>query len=1032
MNEKILKALLRLFALVSEANKSAEIRNKREIVSDHLHHQLDNELAEKYLEYYDQRVDYYHPESLSPEHDVIHGKTLDERLDIFCDQLNEELEREQKILIIINLLDFISADKQISPFEIVFVDKTAKRLLIDEAEYYDIKQYSLSAIDKIKNKANLLFIDAYDDDSYPVQKHIRIDNLDGRIIVLYVKSSNTFVVRYFGNDQLTLQGQHLKKGRTYIWSLGGVIHNPKVGSIYYTWVSGKFIQETTKVRTVFNAFDIEYSYGSGPNGIKPFTLTEESGRMIGIIGSSGSGKSTLLKVLNGNIKPHKGRIEINGFDLHADKDKLEGVIGYVPQDDTLIKELTVYQNLYYNAKLCFGNYTENQIHEVVEQSLENFDLFEARDLRVGDALNTYLSGGQRKRLNIALELMREPSVLFVDEPTSGLSSMDSERVMGLLKRQTFKGKLIFATIHQPSSEKFKLLDKLLVIDQGGYVVYYGNPVDAVTYFKRKNRFVDAEFSECPTCGNIDTDQILRNIEARVVDVNGRLTLKRKKSPRDWYEDYMETIEPQIQKIKRPYQHKVPESDFKIPGHLKQIGIFFKRDLFAKLANRQYVLLTLLEAPLLALILAIISRNSPVTANIAGYVFGENPNIPGFLIMSVIVALFLGMVISAEEIFKDKKLLEREKFLNFSRSSYLNAKILILFIISALQMLMYVVISNYILGIRGLTAEYFFILFTSACWANLIGLNISSGFKSVVAIYILVPLILVPQLLFSGVIIDFHKMNKAVQAEKYVPVIGDLITSRWSYENLAVTQFKKNDFEKRFYETEKVISNTFFDKVYRLSVLRSTLDDIEGDPDDTINEDKMELMTNELTQLSGNYHVNQVNLDEIMQTDETGKFKRRVSDYLDTLEMVIDKHYQEALDKKNEKFNQMVDKLGDKKQFAKYKNKFYNKQLADQVMNVDERDDYYIHDNEMIPLTDPIYRLPDSRWGRAHFFAPAKITGNIKIDTFWFNNLRTWLVIIFWYVLLYYDVLNKIITYFERLRLQEIGRKRFSRLIGFQI
>ena len=195
---------------------------------------------------------------------------------------------------------------------------------------------------------------------------------------------------------------------------------------------------------------------------------------------------------------------------------------------------------------------------------------------------------------------------------------------------------------------------------------------------------------------------------------------------------------------------------------------------------------------------------------------------------------------------------------------------------------------------------------------------------------------------------------------------------------------------------------------------------------------MELMTNELTQLSGNYHVNQVNLDEIMQTDETGKFKRRVSDYLDTLEMVIDKHYQEALDKKNEKFNQMVDELGDKKQFAKYKNKFYNKQLADQVMNVDERDDYYIHDNEMIPLTDPIYRLPDSRWGRAHFFAPAKITGNIKIDTFWFNNLRTWLVIIFWYVLLYYDVLNKIITYFERLRLQEIGRKRFSRLIGFQI
>ena len=125
-------------------------------------------------------------------------------------------------------------------------------------------------------------------------------------------------------------------------------------------------------------------------------------------------------------------------------------------------------------------------------------------------VNTFLSGGQRKRLNIALELLREPSVLFVDEPTSGLSSADSEKVMNLLKRQTFKGKMVFANIHQPSSEIFSLFDKLLVVDQGGRVIYYGNPLDAISYFKRASHYVDAEESECLSCGNVNIDQISYN------------------------------------------------------------------------------------------------------------------------------------------------------------------------------------------------------------------------------------------------------------------------------------------------------------------------------------------------------------------------------------------------------------------------------------------------------------------------------------------------------------------------------------------
>jgi ABC-type multidrug transport system ATPase subunit len=192
-------------------------------------------------------------------------------------------------------------------------------------------------------------------------------------------------------------------------------------------------------------------------------------------GGSGVGKSTLLNLLNGNLKPANGNVLINGYDVHQNKKELEGVIGYVPQDDLLVEELTVYQNLYYNASLCFSNYDKPKLNELIDRTLNDFDLVEARDLRVGDPLNKYISGGQRKRLNMAMELMREPSVLFVDEPTSGLSSMDSERIMLLLKKQTFKGKIVFAKIHQPSSDVFKLFDKIIVLDHGGRPIFQGIP-----------------------------------------------------------------------------------------------------------------------------------------------------------------------------------------------------------------------------------------------------------------------------------------------------------------------------------------------------------------------------------------------------------------------------------------------------------------------------------------------------------------------------------------------------------------------------
>ncbi len=1029
MNETVLKALMRLFAIVANVTEGKP-RNERDVVLDYLNRQLSNELTEKYLEYFDKHILHYHPDlSHADELEIIQQeKHRLKRLNELCNQLNEELEHQQKIIILIHLLDFINRGDDVTEEELRHVEIVSENLKISEPDFNDARAFTFGNIEAA-NKNNLLIIDAEQLSNDPKIKHLQVNKFEGRIEVLHNANTTTFVFRYYGNENLFLNGHLVKPNRSYIWYQGSVIKNPKFGSVYYIWMASKFIEATTGSKFVFTARDIDYSFGNSPNGIKRFTFTEESGRLIGIIGGSGSGKSTLLKVLNGTLKPKRGSIQINGFDIHEYKEALKGVIGYVPQEDFLLKQLTVSQNLYYNAKLCFGHYTEKQLSRVVEDALMDFDLVEARDLKVGDTQNTFLSGGQRKRLNIALELMREPSVLFVDEPTSGLSSMDSEKVMTLLKRQTLKGKLVISILHQPSSDVFKLLDKLLVIDQGGRVIFYGNPVDAIGYFKRMNHYVDAEESECLTCGNINPDQILRNVEVRVVDVNGRLTRKRKTAPEQWYKMYRQNFDPEIKKINRPFEHVIPKSNLDIPSRLQQFRVFFVRDLLSKLANQQYLLITFLEAPLLALILAFFTKSSKnIYGPLSGYTFGNNVNIPAFLFMSVIVFLFLGLVLSAEEIYKDQKILNREKFLNLSRSSYLNSKIVLMFILSAIQAITFVAIGNSILEIRGMELRYFLILFTTACWANMAGLIISSGFNSVITIYILIPIILVPQLLLSGVVIDFNNINDKIRSDKYVPVIGDMMTSRWAYEDMAVTQFKKNKFENYFFTTEQKANEAMYNQAYLIPELQKILNELKDKADDgnftNADDNKINLLKQELLYLDQQFPSANINeLASLNTKNFSAEVYNNIVNYLNNARDYFLHKYQEQINLKEKKYNQLVNKLGGEEQFLKFKNMYYNKQLASILLNDKELMEQQVNKNNIVQLKDKIFQLPVSKNGRAPFYAPSKRIGNLYIDTFWFNIVFIWLFSGLLFVILYFDLLKKLISYAD-----SIKRIRFSNRI----
>jgi hypothetical protein len=496
---------------------------------------------------------------------------------------------------------------------------------------------------------------------------------------------------------------------------------------------------------------------------------------------------------------------------------------------------------------------------------------------------------------------------------------------------------------------------------------------------------------------------------------------------------MENVDPVIKKIRRTYTTIIPETDFKIPSRWQQLKIFFTRDVLAKLTNRQYLVLTLLEAPLLATILAFFTKSSRSLSGITEkYMFGENPNIPGYLFMCVIVALFLGMVISAEEIFKDRKILEREKFLNLSRSGYLNAKVFVLIIISAIQMITFVLLGNYMLEIKGMDWRFFLILFTAACWANMIGLNISAGFNSVVTIYVLVPLILVPQLLFSGVVIDFQNMNDKVKTVNNIPFIGDLITSRWVYEGLLVTQFRDNKFEKNFYPVDQTISNASYIKSYVIPELRDLCEqcllNIEKKKLIEKTEANFRIIKNELTKIKTNAGFDAGSLTDSLNFESySPTVHQKILQILDKIEAYELLRYRFAMNEKDKIFEKIKSESGGIGNFVEFKKKYYNRKLASIVLNEDEIYEYKLSDNEIVRIKDPIYKIPDSRLGRAHYYAPVKRIGLLNIDTFWFNILRNLFSVFLLYMVLYFNLLNKLIRYIENFRLRRQSRQRFLRI-----
>jgi len=1001
MSEPVLNAIMRLFALV--AKEGLITKQEREHVQVFLSDHLSKKAMESQLRLFDELV--------SEKMTTANESDLIEQI---CRSINQEVAQKQKIVIVIELMSVILADGTITDRERSLAQVICKEFNISEADLALIEKYLISQTIEPSDDENILIISSQST-NLSLSKHIHREHLDGFISILHIKSSDTFFFKYLGKTNVYLNGVPQKARNINALATGSTIRWDAADAVYYGEILNHFKQANQGTRTSFEAREISYKFKNGKLGLREVTIMEESGNLVALMGASGAGKSTLLHVLNGTEKPSQGQVLINGIDIYAEPEKVEGVIGFVPQDDLLIEDLTVYQNLYFAAKLCFSHLSEKEIDDLVKNTLSDLGLSETRDLTVGSPLRKTISGGQRKRLNIGLELLREPAVLFVDEPTSGLSSRDSENIIDLLKELSLKGKLVFAVIHQPSSDIFKMFDKLVILDTGGYQIYYGNPVDAIIYFKRNINLINSDQGECPSCGNVNPEQIFNIIETKVINEFGNFTDERKFTPEQWNQQYLERINP----CPVVTSAEVPHSTLRIPNRLKQLGIFSKRDILSKLSNNQYMLINLLEAPLLAFILAFIVRYYNIDDQVeTGYIFSKNPNMTAYLFMSVIVALFMGLTVSAEEIIRDRKILKREKFLHLNRSSYIISKIGILFTISAIQTAIFVMVGNSILEIKGMFLIYWAILFTTSCFANMLGLNISSAFNSAVTIYILIPILLIPQLILSGVVVKFDKLNPVIGNTATVPAVGDIMASRWAFEASMVAQYKDNKFEKQFYPYDKIKAHSDYKRIYLIPTLETKLDFVNLNYTNT-SEDIREKVRHDLQLLQNELkeEMAYVGKEDFIQLDNftPEKFNTEIYQktkvFFDALTRFYMNRYNKADQEKERIVISQTNTPNKEKEFEEFRNSYQNEGIADLVKNSNEIHRIIEKDGKLIQKIFPIYKDPDPEHMvdfDAQFYMPSKHFLNRNIDTLFFNLGVIWSMTLVMAIALYFELLRKLI------------------------
>ncbi len=461
------------------------------------------------------------------------------------------------------------------------------------------------------------------------------------------------------------------------------------------------------------------------------SLTIQPNEFVGLLGPSGAGKSTLMDALNGMRPASAGNVLINNLDLYRHLDSLKQAIGYVPQDDIIHRELTVYRTLYYVAKLRLSrDVSAAEIDQTIDEVLDVTGLADRRDVPVSQ-----LSGGQRKRVSIAVELVTKPSIIFLDEPTSGLDPGTEEKIMKLFRQIAESGRTVILTTH--AMENVKLFDKVVVLMRGR-LVYYGPPQDALKHLGATN-FKDL-FDKLEEPVNAGVRQHGEHVRRELTD----------KTADEWKAKYAAT--PQYREfVAAPQQSLSAVAEGGI-GRRSRLGLTGALRQWMTLSRRYFEVL--LKDKLNLFILFI---QAPVIAMLTFFVLGDNlPRDLAYFVLAL-VAVWFGTSVAAREIIRERPVYGRERMVNLGLIPYLGSKLFILGTIVSVQCLMLFVPLKFfdITGLMPMPGDLagipqlWTMLVTGAVGIAL-GLLISAVVKTSEMATSLVPLILIPQILVSGI------------------------------------------------------------------------------------------------------------------------------------------------------------------------------------------------------------------------------------------------------------------------------------------
>lgn len=578
-------------------------------------------------------------------------------------------------------------------------------------------------------------------------------------------------------------------------------------------------EERTQIESLV-AEDVLHDFGPDSRALDNINFEVRRGEMLCIIGPSGSGKSTLLSVLSGQLAPTRGKLRMNGTDLYEHRERLVPFIAHMAQEEALNPQLTVREHLRHAITIRRPALSLAEHERRVDSVLAELGLQPIARRRVGAPGEKALSGGERSRLNLGLDLGSRAEVFLFDEPISGLSSKDSEHVAETL-RSLAREKIVIASLHRPGAPVLRLFDKVLLLDNGGRIAFFGTPTSMVAYFREACDELAISHPSVAAQTPLGADFVFDVLETPLSAIGGGLnpTAFRRFPPSFWQERFesvalVRSLErgngppsrlgemPQGEQLPVP-----PRPARRFHALLALFATHFQRSLLSKVRNRGTFYSTCLEAPLLAALIGITLRSSPKGA----YDFSTALHIPAYLFLSATVAMFLGLTNSATEVLRDRPMLRRERNCQPGAGLYVTAKLCALGLVAAAQCLVYLLVGNWVLEIRGMLLDHWFWMTLTAWTGTGLALVVSSLVKTERAALTSVPLLLVPQMLLAGALVPYREMNRGLfkhdgfnRERGGTPIPAEFMPLRHSYEAMVVAQATRNPFEGERYRLQRRI------------------------------------------------------------------------------------------------------------------------------------------------------------------------------------------------------------------------------------